>query len=65
MSDITIMVVGHDHPLVADTLQNIGIVHQSQGRATDAREFFSKAYHIRVEKLGPNHPDTTKLQRFA
>ena len=63
--DITNKLVGHGHPLVADTLQNIGVVHQKQGRATDAREVFSKAYHIRLDKLGPNHPETTKLKRFA
>jgi len=61
----TIKLVGRDHPHVADTLVNIGVVYYKQGKEAEAQELFARAYKIRLDKLGPNHPDTTKLRPFV
>ena len=63
--DIKIKLVGQDSPLMADTLVNIGVVYYRQGKAAEAKERFARAYKIRLDKLGPNHPDTTKLRPFV
>ena len=63
--EVFVAVYGWHHPEVADTLLNTGIVYHKQGKIAEAKEMYARAYKIRLEKLGPNHPQTLKLKRFA
>jgi tetratricopeptide (TPR) repeat protein len=63
--DITIKVVGHDHPRVADSKVNIGLVYEKTGRKSEAKTLFTEAAKIRRNKLGPDHPLTKKAERLA
>ena len=60
-----VAVYGGEHPLVADTQVNMGVVYDKQGNLAEAKEVFSEAYKIRSEKLGPDHPATQKLKPFT
>ena len=52
-------------PLVADSLTNIGIVYGNKGDRAAATEMYTKAYHIYLKKLGPDHPETQGLKPFV
>jgi len=52
-----------DHPRVADSLNNMAIVYQQQGKYEEALEMFTKAYHIYLKVLGPDHPSTRLMDR--
>ena len=60
-----IRVFGQDHPSVADSYKNIGIVYGSQGNMSAATEMYTKAYHIYLQVLGPDHPSTQGLKPFV
>ena len=51
-----IKVHGPDHPLAADTQNNIAIVFRQQGKYPEALEMYEKALKTRVAMLGPEHP---------
>jgi len=59
---VFVALYGYEHPDVANTLQNTGIVYHKQGKIAEAKELFARAYKIRLEKLGPDHPETLKLK---
>jgi hypothetical protein len=40
-------------------------VYQKQGKKAEAKELFARAYKIRLEKLGPDHPESLKLKPFV
>ena len=55
MPDITIKVVGHDHPLVADTNKNIGVVHWNLADYEKALFHYGKAQEVFVALYGYEH----------
>ena len=48
--------LGRDHPLVADTQYNIGLVHYNQGKYAEALVPYNAALKTRLAKLGPKQP---------
>jgi serine/threonine-protein kinase len=49
--------LGPDHPEVAMTLNNLGIVYGYGGELDKAETIFQRALRIREAALGPGHPD--------
>ena len=62
--EITIKVVGHDHPDVATSFQNIAALYYNQGNQVQAKEMATKAYSILLKVLGPDHPQTEVVKSF-
>ena len=54
--EIKIQVVGHNHPLAADTYLNIGNVYSRQKKFPETLEMYQKCLEIRTKVLGPDHP---------
>jgi len=50
--------LGPEHPSVAGSYHNIGLVHEDKKDLAKAKEYWEKAYAIYLKKLGPNHPYT-------
>ena len=46
-----------DHPDVADSYNNIGLVYGSQGKYEEALVQYNRALEIRIRVLGQDHPD--------
>ena len=65
MSTGVLSVYGHEHPDVAVSYKNLAAVYQSQGNHVQTKEMATKAYHIFLEKLGPDHPQTQGLKPFV
>ena len=57
--EIRTRVFGSEHH-VAVSYQNLAAVYQSQGNHVQTKEMATKAYHIFLKKLGPDHPHTQK-----
>jgi serine/threonine-protein kinase len=51
--------LGPDHPDVATSLANLGIVTGTAGQYAEARSLFERAVAIREKAQGPDHPETT------
>ena len=47
---------GPQHPVVAESLDEIGIQYFAQNKSEDALKIFEEAKRIRVQALGPDHP---------
>ena len=47
-----------DHPNVATSYHNIALVYKAKKDLPKAKEYWEKAYAIRLKKLGANHPET-------
>ena len=62
--DITARLVG-DHPSVADSKENIGLVFQKMTKKSEARQMFTEAAGIRRKVFGADHPLTKKSERLA
>ena len=45
---------------MADTLFALGLMHKNQGRDLEAVPYVSRSYSIRLEKLGGDHPLTSR-----
>ena len=59
-------VLGPEHPLTAESLNNLAVMRQSQGDYAAARPLHERALAIREKVLGPEHPDTaTSLANLA
>jgi Tfp pilus assembly protein PilF len=58
-------VFGSEHPDVAASYQNIGMVYGKKGDRAAATEMYTKAYHIFLTVLGPHHPQTQGLKPFV
>ena len=56
---------GDNHPDVAASIKNIGIVYHNKGDRAAATEMYTKAYHIFLKVLGPHHPETQGLKPFV
>ncbi|MDP6036062.1 MAG: tetratricopeptide repeat protein, partial [Verrucomicrobiota bacterium] len=54
--------LGPEHPHVALSYNNIGLVHRKKGEHNKALEHYQKSLAIHLKKLGPNHPDTKKTK---
>ncbi|MFM7908487.1 MAG: tetratricopeptide repeat protein, partial [Microcystis sp.] len=49
-------------PHVANSLNNLADLYQSQGKYTEAESLYQRAIAICSEKLGENHPDTQTVK---
>ena len=47
---------GDNHPDLADSLMNIGIVYDTQGRKEEALPYYQQSLNIRKATYGDNHP---------
>ena len=63
--EIFIKVFGQDHPDVAVSYKNLALVYQRQGNHLQTKEMVTKAYHIFLMVLGPDHPQTQGLKPFV
>ncbi len=63
--EIRTRVFGSDHPDVAGSCKNLAMVYQRQGNHVQTKEMATKAYHIFLKVLGPDHPQTQGLKRFV
>ena len=50
---------------MAVSYKNLAAVYQSQGNHVQTKEMATKAYHIFLKKLGPDHPQTQGLKPFV
>jgi tetratricopeptide (TPR) repeat protein len=58
--------LGDNHPLTAQSLNNLAGLYESQGRYSEAEPLYKQALAIRKQQLGDNHPDTaTSLNNLA
>nr|WP_253881000.1 tetratricopeptide repeat protein [Microcystis aeruginosa] len=58
--------LGDNHPLTAQSLNNLALLYQSQGRYSEAEPLYNRSLAIRKQQLGDNHPDTaTSLNNLA
>ena len=61
-----ICVCGHDHPDVAASFYNIGVVYRQKGDLENALVQHQKALEIRTRVFGSEHPDVaTSYQNLA
>ena len=51
-------VLGQNHPDIATSYNNIGVIYSDKGDYDKALEYHLKAMEIRESVLGANHPDT-------
>ena len=63
--EIQTRVFGSDHPDVADSKENIGLVFQKMTKKSEARQMFTEAAGIRRKVFGADHPLTKKSERLA
>jgi Tfp pilus assembly protein PilF len=52
---------GPDHPNVATTLTNLGIVYGRSGDTQKSRELLERALAIKERHYGPDHPEVKQL----
>ena len=58
--------VGPYHPDVATSLNNLGLLYDTQGQYAQAEPLYKRALAIREKELGPDHPDVaTSLNNLA
>ncbi|MFM6511617.1 MAG: tetratricopeptide repeat protein [Microcystis panniformis] len=50
--------LGDNHPLTAQSLNNLALLYYSQGRYSEAEPLYKEALAISKQQLGDNHPDT-------
>ena len=58
--DIKLKVFGPDHPDVAKTYCNIGVVYDGMGDHEKALEFYNKDLDITIKVHGPEHLDVAR-----
>jgi tetratricopeptide (TPR) repeat protein len=49
--------LGADHPLVAASLNNLGLLYKSQGRYAEAEPLYLRSLAIREKQLGADYPN--------
>jgi tetratricopeptide (TPR) repeat protein len=49
--------LGHDHPDVALSYNNLGLAYDNKGEYDRGIEYYEKSLKIYLEKLGHDHPD--------
>ena len=52
--------LGPDHPDVAQSLNNLALLYNDQGRYSDAEPLYKRSLAIREKKLGADHPDVAR-----
>ena len=52
--------LGPDHPNVATTLNNLGLLYSDQARYDEAEPLLKRSLSIREKTLGPDHPNVAK-----
>jgi CHAT domain-containing protein len=58
--------LGHDHPYVATSLNNLAGLHSTQGQYAQAEPLYKRALAIREKALGHDHPSVAEsLNNFA
>src|ERR1700737_4967684 len=58
--------LGHDHPDVASSLNNLAELYDEQGRYADAEPLYQRSLAIREKALGRDHPAVaTSLNNLA
>ena len=58
--------LGPDHPDVAQNLNNLAMLYDSQGLYEEAEPLYQRALAIREKALGPEHPNVaTSLEDYA
>ena len=62
--DIQLEVLGANHPYVATSYSNIGVVYDSQGNYPKALEMYQKALAIQLEMYGENHSKVATLYDY-
>jgi CHAT domain-containing protein/tetratricopeptide (TPR) repeat protein len=55
--------LGPDHPEVAKSLRNFGVLMNLSGEYTQAKQLAERALRIRENALGPDHPDVAMSLR--
>jgi tetratricopeptide (TPR) repeat protein len=50
--------LGPEHPLTAQSLNNLALLYRLQGKYEQAEPLFQRALAIREQQSGPEHPDT-------
>lgn len=50
--------LGPDHPDVAQSLNNLALLYDAQGKYSEAVLLFQRAVQIAEKSLGSNHPNT-------
>ena len=63
--DIETRVVGHEHPDVASSKHNLGLVHKEMGKLSEAKQLFTEAAEIRRKVLSADHHLTKKSEKLA
>ena len=63
--NIMLKVFGHDHPVAADTLYNIALVHREQERHDLEAECFDKCVMIYAKVHGNAHSETVNARMQA
>ena len=61
--DILLGTLGKDHPSVATTYNNMGVVYEAQADYPRALEYYQMCLDIRLGTLGKDHPSTKDVQR--
>ena len=58
--------LGPEHPDVAQSLNDLGLLYKAQGRYDEAESLYQRSLAIREQALGPEHPDVaTSLNNLA
>ncbi|MFN7909951.1 MAG: CHAT domain-containing protein [Microcystis sp.] len=52
--------LGDNHPLTAQSLNNLAELYRVQGRYSEAEPLYNQALAISKQQLGDNHPDTAQ-----
>ena len=55
--------LGSEHPDVAQSLNNLAGLYDSQGRYAEAEPLFTEAVTILISQLGQDHPHTQTVQQ--
>ena len=61
--EINKKILGEDHPSVATSLNNLGLLVESMGDKEAANVMGKKALQICLKALGADHPKTKQYQR--
>ncbi|MEH2433628.1 MAG: tetratricopeptide repeat protein [Nostoc sp.] len=55
--------LGEEHPSVATSYNNLGLLYDSQGRYSEAEPLYKKALSIAELSLGVDHPRTATIRK--
>ena len=55
--------IGTQHPVYANTLNNIAVICRRQGRLEEAAELYARALEVLEASVEPTHPTLAKTRR--